>query len=285
MSWQNLLFMKITSITQEDSLNLTWKKGEEIVTVVLTKGEKIYWRIFVNAAKPVMSVDFPIFKALPANHDLLLGWQNGSVVENFVDDFLALDKEVPFWMGRGKGAYINEYPAGISYQYTAYYGKEFGFYFVTEDTDAYIKTYSYLYNKKAHGMDYVVTNYPENAGIANVYYMPYDFVADTFTGDWRDATLMYRQWATQQAWCGKKLKDKKLKRLYQEAIDRIREDHTVGEAKSGDLSGVYGYDIFYNKTNYELAYRVEYVEDKIIVVIMAGTRENFYDELKRYMKG
>ena len=82
----------------------------------------------------------------------------------------------------------------------------------------------------------------------------------------------------------KKLKDKKLKSLYQEAIDKIREDHTVGELKNGDLSGIYGYDILYNKTNYELAYRVEYIEDKIIVVIMAGTRENFYDELKRYMK-
>ena len=83
----------------------------------------------------------------------------------------------------------------------------------------------------------------------------------------------------------KKIKDKKLKILYREAVDKIREDHTVGEAKIGDLSGVYGYDIYYNKTNYELAYTVEYVEDKVIVVIMAGTRENFYDELKRYMKG
>ena len=82
----------------------------------------------------------------------------------------------------------------------------------------------------------------------------------------------------------KKLKDNKLKRLYQEAIDRIREDHAIGEAKQGDLSGIYCYDIFYNKTNYELAYSVEYVEDKMIVVIMAGTRENFYEELKRYMK-
>ena len=81
----------------------------------------------------------------------------------------------------------------------------------------------------------------------------------------------------------KKLKDKKLKSLYQEAIDKIREDHTVGQAKLGDLSGIYSYDIFYNKTNYELAYRVEYVENKVIVVIMAGTRENFYDQLKRYM--
>ncbi len=82
----------------------------------------------------------------------------------------------------------------------------------------------------------------------------------------------------------KKLKDKKLKMLYQEAIDKIREDHTVGEAKIGDLSGVYGYDIYYNKTNYELAYAVEYLEDKVIVVIMAGTRENFYDQLKQYMR-
>ena len=82
----------------------------------------------------------------------------------------------------------------------------------------------------------------------------------------------------------KKLKDKKLKKLYQEAIDKIREDHTVGEEKKGDLSGIFGYDIYYNKTNYELAYRVEYNDDKVIVVIMAGTRENFYEQLKRYMK-
>ncbi len=82
----------------------------------------------------------------------------------------------------------------------------------------------------------------------------------------------------------KKLKDKKLKMLYQEAVDKIREDHTAGEAKTGDLSGVYGYDIYYNKTNYELAYTLEYLENKVIVVIMAGTRENFYDQLKQYMR-
>ncbi len=83
----------------------------------------------------------------------------------------------------------------------------------------------------------------------------------------------------------KKLKDKRLKTLYREAIDRICEDHTVGQMKTGDLSGIYGYDIYHNKTNYELAYRVEYVDDKVIVVIMAGTRENFYEALKKYMRG
>lgn len=82
----------------------------------------------------------------------------------------------------------------------------------------------------------------------------------------------------------KKLRDKKLKNLYREAVDKIREDYTVGEAKTGDLSGIYGYHIYYNKTDYELAYTVEYLENEIIVVIMAGTRENFYDQLKQYRR-
>jgi len=88
----------------------------------------------------------------------------------------------------------------------------------------------------------------------------------------------------------KKLKDKKLKRLYKQAIDAILENPTIGEEKTGDLKGVRGYDIFYNRINYELAYTIEYVQEEgkeeldIVVVIMAGTRENFYSQLKRYWK-
>ncbi len=33
----------------------------------------------------------------------------------------------------------------------------------------------------------------------------------------------------------KKLKDKKLKTLYRDAIDKICNDYTIGEAKTGDL--------------------------------------------------
>lgn len=86
----------------------------------------------------------------------------------------------------------------------------------------------------------------------------------------------------------KKLKDKRLKKLYQDAIDDICADPSVGDPKHGDLEGVLGYDIYYNKINYELAYTVEErmikgtEETETVVVIMAGTRENFYDQLKRY---
>jgi len=80
----------------------------------------------------------------------------------------------------------------------------------------------------------------------------------------------------------KKIKDKKLKNLFQAAIDAVREDPYIGEKKLGDLVGVLCIDIFYNKTNYELAYTVKELDEKIVVVIMAGTRENFYEQLKRY---
>lgn len=88
----------------------------------------------------------------------------------------------------------------------------------------------------------------------------------------------------------KKLKDKKLKELYKQAIDAIQEDPMLGEEKTGDLKGVRGYEIYYRRINYELAYTVEYAQGKgkdvpeVVVVILAGTRENFYDQLIHYWK-
>ena len=88
----------------------------------------------------------------------------------------------------------------------------------------------------------------------------------------------------------KKLKDKNLKKLYQDAIDEILQDPSIGEDKMGDLRGIKGYDIYYNRINYELAYTVEYVQKEdsdeidVVVVVLAGTRENFYEQLKRYWK-
>ena len=83
----------------------------------------------------------------------------------------------------------------------------------------------------------------------------------------------------------KKLKDKALKKAFKEIVMSIRNNPDIGQAKTGDLSGLYSVDIYYNKTNYELAYRISKLEDgEFVVIVMAGTRENFYKELKRYMK-
>lgn len=75
-----------------------------------------------------------------------------------------------------------------------------------------------------------------------------------------------------------------LKRQFLDKIEEIRLNPYIGELKTGDLAGIYCYDISYKGTNYELAYRLEEnANGDIVVVIMAGTRETFYQELKRYI--
>lgn len=82
----------------------------------------------------------------------------------------------------------------------------------------------------------------------------------------------------------KKLKGKPLVEIFKRAVAEILNNPYAGNAKSGDLSGVYCYDIYYNKVNYELAYTMLENNGKTLIIILAGTRENFYEELKRYMK-
>lgn len=82
----------------------------------------------------------------------------------------------------------------------------------------------------------------------------------------------------------KKLKEKPLKKLFLEKIQEIQLNPYIGDLKTGDLAGIYCCDITYKKVNYELAYKLEENENgEIVVIIMAGTRETFYQELKRYM--
>lgn len=82
----------------------------------------------------------------------------------------------------------------------------------------------------------------------------------------------------------KKLKDRQLKKAFQDALLTIAEDPFAGDEKKGDLAGVYGWDVHYARTNYEIAYRIYEEEGLLIVVVLAGTRENFYEQLKRYIK-
>ncbi len=75
-----------------------------------------------------------------------------------------------------------------------------------------------------------------------------------------------------------------VKDAFRKALEAVSQNPYTGESKTGDLSGIYGYDVYYNKTNYEIAYRIYEEDGKVVVVILAGTRENFYQQLKRYIK-
>jgi len=82
----------------------------------------------------------------------------------------------------------------------------------------------------------------------------------------------------------KKLKERGLIAAYRDALIKISDDpYSAGEAKAGDLAGIHCRDVYYGKTNYEIAYRIFEEDGQFVVVILAGTRENFYQELKRYI--
>jgi hypothetical protein len=46
---------------------------------------------------------------------------------------------------------------------------------------------------------------------------------------------------------------------------------------------LYGYDMYHQGVNYEIAYRVFQYAQTVVIVILVGTRENFYEELKRLL--
>ena len=85
---------------------------------------------------------------------------------------------------------------------------------------------------------------------------------------------MYRlKYSTASRKYFKKINEKGLKKSFENALKSIQENPYIGKP-----------NVFYNKTNYEIAYKIYEEKGKYVVVILAGTRENFYEELKRYMK-
>ncbi len=78
---------------------------------------------------------------------------------------------------------------------------------------------------------------------------------------------------------------KKQNRAFQLVIEdeaeKIRDYPTVGEAKKGDLAGFLVHKFIFQKQEYLIAYQL--LQD-CIIYYMIGTHENFYRELKRYIK-
>jgi len=64
-------------------------------------------------------------------------------------------------------------------------------------------------------------------------------------------------------------------------IERCAENpYRKGKPLHGDLSGYFTYDFTYKKVSYRFIYSIDQ-QSKVMVVALAGTRENIYDMLKR----
>ena len=81
----------------------------------------------------------------------------------------------------------------------------------------------------------------------------------------------------------KKIKDKELKNKFKHAIRDIRQNPSIGNTKKENLKGILGYDIYHNKINYEIAYEVAEIAGKVVIIILAGTRETFTKNLENIL--
>ncbi|MFC1886233.1 type II toxin-antitoxin system RelE/ParE family toxin [Thermodesulfobacteriota bacterium] len=81
----------------------------------------------------------------------------------------------------------------------------------------------------------------------------------------------------------KKIKkfSKQDKKMLDSQVLRIAEDPSIGEEKRGDLRGVFVHKFKIKSTQYLLSYR--FVGDDL-ELIMIGPHENYYRELKSYLK-
>lgn len=78
----------------------------------------------------------------------------------------------------------------------------------------------------------------------------------------------------------KKLKEKPVKEKFLNLIyDEIAIDTYKGEQKTGDLSGIWSSGFKYAGITYRVAYEI--IENKVIPVLLCGTHENFYEQLKK----
>ncbi len=71
------------------------------------------------------------------------------------------------------------------------------------------------------------------------------------------------------------------KRILDRQIKEIQENPTIGDEKKGDLRGVFIHKFKIQTIQYLLSYRLV---DKDLELIMIGPHENYYRDLKTYLK-
>ena len=91
-----------------------------------------------------------------------------------------------------------------------------------------------------------------------------------------------------------KKQHKPLQLAIEDAVEDVCNDPNIGEQKTGDLQGIWVYKFTFKAQQYLIAYRpptddelrAEGVDIELLVIdfYQAGTHENFYATLKKYLK-
>ena len=77
--------------------------------------------------------------------------------------------------------------------------------------------------------------------------------------------------------------DRPLRMKVFQVLEKIAQNPLLGKKMTADLKSVYSCHFRNNGVEYRIAYLFRETEGKIIVVLI-GTRENFYTELRKQMR-
>lgn len=81
---------------------------------------------------------------------------------------------------------------------------------------------------------------------------------------------------------------KPLRLAAEDEVERVCEAPEIGELKVGDLAGIRVHKFRFNRQEYLMAYRAPTpkmpVEFLVIDFYQLGSHENFYEELKQYLR-
>lgn len=77
--------------------------------------------------------------------------------------------------------------------------------------------------------------------------------------------------------------DTSIKKILLHALDEIAENPLIGDRLKGDLSSIYSYHLHEKGVEYRIAYQIK-TKDIVVLVLQIGTRENFYEKLREWMK-
>ena len=82
--------------------------------------------------------------------------------------------------------------------------------------------------------------------------------------------------------------NKPLQLAIEDAVLCILDTPNVGKKKTGDLKDVYVYKFRFNQQEYLIAYKFGQGDDLVTLIwidfYQVGSHENFYEELKRYLR-
>ncbi len=77
--------------------------------------------------------------------------------------------------------------------------------------------------------------------------------------------------------------DKPVRNKITAVLGDIAKNPFIGECLKGDLATLYSYHFKAAAIEYRIAYQIK-AQEVVVIVMQIGTRENFYEELKKRFK-